>query len=100
GPCARCPLSFSPVSTVICRLILDLPTIYMHLFGFCLSLLFARLGLFPRQRRSRTQGCAAQCRAGRRRRLAFSKEAGYGSRESQVFEFNKGLWLHSADRRR
>ena len=90
GPCARCPLSFSPISTVIwlerhCiplmrQLILDLPTIYMHLFGFCLSLLFARLGLFPRQRRSRTQGCAAQCRAGRRRRLAFSKEAGYGSR--------------------
>src|SRR5260370_7948544 len=60
GPCARCPLSFSPVSTVIwlechwillCgRLISYLPTIYMHLFGLCLSLLFARLGLFPRQR--------------------------------------------------
>jgi hypothetical protein len=60
GPCARCSLSFSPVSTVIwlecnwillCgRLISYLPTIYMHVFEFCLSLIFARLGLFPRQR--------------------------------------------------
>jgi hypothetical protein len=60
GPCACCPLSFSPVSTVVwleCHWILlcgglisYLQTIYMYAFEFCLSLLFARLGLFPRQR--------------------------------------------------
>jgi hypothetical protein len=58
GPCACCPLSFSPVSTVIwleCHWILlcgglisYLTTIYGHVFEFCLSLLFARRGLFPK----------------------------------------------------
>jgi hypothetical protein len=48
APCACCPLSFSPVSTVIwleCHwillcggLILYLVTLYMHVFEFCLSL--------------------------------------------------------------
>src|ERR1700689_2470053 len=41
---------------------------------------------------------AARCRAAHRRRAAFSKEARHGSRYSQVFQFTKGLWLHSADR--
>ena len=58
--CACRPLSFSPVSTVIwleCHWILlcgglisYLVTLYMHVFEFCLSLLFAPLGLFTRQR--------------------------------------------------
>src|SRR5437588_11374382 len=43
---------------------------------------------------------AARCRAAHRRRSTFSKETRYGPRFSQVFQFTKGFWLYSADRRR